>query len=131
MKFTYKMSVGKLIQLILKKRGMSKAELARRMGLSRPTIDRIIHGDNCDYARILRLEEVLDYPFLKDFSRLDDSVHPDSLHLAFEPQNSDSYYGKFILEREKRMFWQDQCLRKDRENRILKAKYERLLKKLG
>lgn len=128
MNFTYKMDLGKLIEYIRRKRGMSKAELSRRLKVSRPTIDRIIKGGKCDHQLLLRMGEILDYPLTKDtFSMNQEDLHYHS-NLVLEPQSGDHFYGQFILERDKRIFWETNCLKMERELKTYKERLEKALK---
>jgi len=122
------MNIGKLIEIVRLKRGMSKTELARRLKVSRPTVDRIIKGGKCDHHMLLRIGDALDYPFTKDTYNLNQEEHYQQPTFILDPQNGDHYYGQFILEREKRMFWESQCLRIDRELKSTKERLEHVLK---
>lgn len=128
MKFTYKMDIGKLIEAIRQKRGMSKSELARRLEVSRPTIDRIIKGGKCDHQMLIRMGEILDYPLTMDTTKLSPEYDQFPSNLVLDPQNGDHFYGQFILEREKRIFYQTQCYNLATELKRYKNKLENALK---
>lgn len=55
------MSVASRIQEVLKEKGWSVAELARRSGMKQPTVHRIVHGDSKDPKRdsVARLAKTL------------------------------------------------------------------------
>jgi len=122
------MQLGKRIEFIRLKRGMSKAELARRLEISRPTLDRLIKGGKCDYQMLIRIGNALDYPITKDTNKINqEEIHPQSSFIL-DPQNGDSYYGQFIIEREKRIFWESHCLRLESELKNYKERLEKALK---
>lgn len=125
------MNIGNLIDKIREKRGMSKAELARRLEVSRPTVDRIIHGGKCDLQLLLRLEEILDYPFTKDTSKMSEADLQYSSNLVFEPHNMDSTYGELIKERQKRIFYQKRCYEMADEIEVYKKRLKKDLNHQG
>jgi transcriptional regulator with XRE-family HTH domain len=107
---------------------MSKAELARRIKVSRPTVDRLIKGGKCEHQMLLRIGDALDYPFTKDTFIINQEENHPTFNFILEPQNGDNFYGQFILEREKRIFWESHCLRMERELKNYKDQLEKVLK---
>jgi len=123
------MKIGNFIDQIREKRGMSKAEFARRLEVSRPTLDRILKGGKCDLQLMLRIEEILDYPITKDTYKMSkDDLHYTS-NLVLEPQNGDSTYGELIIERQKRIFYQKRFYEKVDELEACKKSLEKLVNK--
>ncbi|TYC70151.1 helix-turn-helix transcriptional regulator [Stappia sp. BW2] len=52
----------KILQGVLKARGMTYADLARRMDISEPTVKRIFAGHDCKLSRLLEICDILEVP---------------------------------------------------------------------
>jgi len=71
--------IGKLIQVIAKKRNVSETELSQRINCTRENIYRIYKADSVDVAQLIRLSRALNYDFLSVISEE---------HIAIEPEKS-------------------------------------------
>ncbi|TYC64152.1 helix-turn-helix transcriptional regulator [Rhodobacterales bacterium] len=52
----------RILQGVLKARGMTYADLARRMDISEPTVKRIFAGHDCKMSRLLEICDILEVP---------------------------------------------------------------------
>jgi transcriptional regulator with XRE-family HTH domain len=93
----------KILQVALKARGLTYADLAGRMGVSEPTIKRIFAGQDCKLSRLLEICEILDVPLADILHRAERNSEQVSLlpvateaRLAANP----SLFYLFILLRE-------------------------------
>lgn len=93
----------KILQGVLKARGMTYADLARRMDISEPTVKRIFAGHDCKLSRLLEICEILEVPLADVLHRANRNAEEVRLfpvateaRLAADP----SLFYLFILLRE-------------------------------
>jgi DNA-binding Xre family transcriptional regulator len=93
----------KILQGVLKARGMTYADLAERMGVSEPTVKRIFAGHDCKVSRLLEICDILEVPLADVLHRAERTSEEASVlpvateaRLAAEP----SLFFLFILLRE-------------------------------
>ncbi|MEC9469362.1 MAG: helix-turn-helix transcriptional regulator [Pseudomonadota bacterium] len=93
----------KILQGVLKARGMTYADLASRMEISEPTVKRIFAGHDCKLSRLLEICEILEVPLADVLHRAERNSEEASVlpvateaRLAADP----SLFYLFILLRE-------------------------------
>eukprot|EP00903_Cladosiphon_okamuranus_P002477 g2475.t1 len=93
----------KILQGVLKARGMTYADLAVRMEVSEPTVKRIFAGHDCKLSRLLEICDILEVPLADVLHRAERTAEETSLlpvsteaRLAADP----SLFYLFILLRE-------------------------------
>ena len=64
---TKRVHLGKLIEKVLKERGMSKAEFGRRIDTSRQNINGMLQKPTLDCASVIKISQVLEVNFFEPF----------------------------------------------------------------
>lgn len=80
-------NVGLLIEQRMNELGMTKAELARKIGIPNQNVNRLLEKKNMDTARLASIGEALDYDFFAHFKPKPDAADG-AASTSIEAQNS-------------------------------------------
>lgn len=61
-------NIGLAVEQRINELGVSKAELARRLGIAQPNINRILESEDMKTSRVAELSEALDFDFFSLYS---------------------------------------------------------------
>ncbi len=80
------MHIGKKIEEVTKERGMTKAELARRVHTSRQNINTVLKKENLDTGLIKKFGRALNYDFFQHFTNAQPKEETGGItvHIVFE-----------------------------------------------
>lgn len=87
-------NIGLAVEQRINELGVSKAELARRLGIAQPNINRILESEDMKTSRVAELSEALDFDF---FSLYSSALGGDDEDRAVQHNGNNSPHVKQII----------------------------------
>lgn len=67
--------VGEMIENRIKKKGILRAELSRKIGMPQSNLTRLLKKSSIDTGKLVEISRAVEYNFFKEFCRDDDNVY--------------------------------------------------------